>query len=950
MHTTAQRPCMKLLAAACLGGLTVTTSAQPFDLYVAVAGDDANPGTLAQPFATLERARDTVRDIRQRQGLPEGGVTVWLNRGTYERTKTFELEQRDSGEPGKPVVYRGRPGQTVRISGGRLIPVNTFEPVRDEAVLKRLEPSARDRVLQCELRKAGIGRPGELDRGTLHSGPMLELFFNDRALPVSRWPTTGWATYGKVIDKGSVPRWKEKPDRPGTLEYTGDRPERWVDADEVWLHGYYAFDWYDDVLKVKKLDTEARRITFTTPHMYGLKPNGRYAAVNLVEEIDSPGEWALARDRGVLYLYPPGPMASARIAVSMVESALVRLEHVSHTRLQGLTFELGRGKAVEILGGTDNLIAGCTVRNMGTSAIEIRRTEGTALGHIVLETGDPVKDGRRNGVVGCDIYNVGTSGILLQGGDRASLTAAGHYAVNNDIHHYSRRKRTNCPAIALAGVGNRMAHNLIHDAPHTGVFYSGNDHVIELNEATRLCYETGDVGVFYSGRNWTFRGNEVRHNFIHHIDAPGHVGSMAVYLDDSHSSTSIVGNVFYKVEYAAFIGGGRNNRVENNIFIDCSAAVHLDNRSEGWAHKYQVAGGDHQMFRKLKDVCHDEPPYSERFPELARILDEKPHEPRGNVVRNNVCLRGKWLHVYKGAEALLQLQNNMVTRDDPGFVDEARMDFTLRPDAAVLTQIPEFRPIPFGKIGLYTDDYRPRLPLAAPRIVPDGGPFGESVEIELKANWDDARIRYTLDGSEPLRTSPLYDGVITLDRSAVLKAAAFAAADESTLPSPIATASFTRIAFSEGDSVYLSDLQPIDVFSHGGLKRDTNYRADGLIRLGGTSHAKGLLIHAEKDGDGSRAHVIYELTGPLLQASRFKAVIGVDDGGDRRGSIVFGVDLRRNGEWQEAFRSDLMRGGPEAGQIHVELDITGAEQLRLCVDGGPNIECDHGAWADARLE
>jgi len=32
------------------------------DLYIATDGSDGNPGTEARPFATLERARDAVRD------------------------------------------------------------------------------------------------------------------------------------------------------------------------------------------------------------------------------------------------------------------------------------------------------------------------------------------------------------------------------------------------------------------------------------------------------------------------------------------------------------------------------------------------------------------------------------------------------------------------------------------------------------------------------------------------------------------------------------------------------------------------------------------------------------------------------------------------------------------------------------------------------------------------
>ncbi|MBL7132632.1 MAG: right-handed parallel beta-helix repeat-containing protein [Phycisphaerae bacterium] len=691
-------------------------------LYVAPDGADDNPGTKAKPLATLMAARDAVRKLRAKGKLPAGGVAVWVRGGTYELDGPLELDARDSGTKDGRIVYRAVAGEPVRLMGGRLIPPSAFEPVRDKAVLARLDEAARGKVRQCDLKKLGIRDLGALSRGALHGGPMLELFFNDRAMPISRWPNKGWAKYGRVIDKGSIPRWAEKPDRPGVLEYTGDRPKRWAKAPEIFLHGYWHHDWYDDVLKVAKLDAQKRRITFTTPHTYGLRSGRRYAALNLLEEIDSPGEWVLDRTSGVLYLYPPGAMAKARIAVSMLAEPMVTLKGASHVTLRGLTFEVTRGSAVAIRGGTDNLVAGCTVRNVGTSAVQIRPLAERRDGPVRLETGDPVKDGRRNGVVGCDLYEIGTSGISLVGGDRRTLAPAGHYAVNNDIHHYSRRKRTNCPAIGISGVGNRMAHNFIHDAPHCGVFYSGNEHVIEFNEATRLCWETGDVGVFYSGRNWTFRGNVVRHNFLHHIQAPGSHGSMAVYLDDSHSSTKIVGNVFYKVQRAAFIGGGRDNVVDNNIFLDCGAAVHLDNRSQGWAHKYQKPGGDHRMYGKLKDVRHDQPPWSARYPKLARILKETPHAPLGNVVTRNVCVRGRWLNVYRGGEKLLAMKDNFVTTGDPGFVDAEGLDFQLRDDSAVYKKVPGFRKIPFEKIGLYVDEYRKSLPLEAPRIRPAGGP------------------------------------------------------------------------------------------------------------------------------------------------------------------------------------------------------------------------------------
>ena len=918
--------------------------------HVRPGGDAAGPGTKERPFSTLAGVRDALRVLKT-EGLPAGGITVWVGGGVYELAATFELDGRDSGTAEAPVVYHAVEGERPRISGGRRLPGEAFRPVSDPATLRRLPESVRDKVRVCDLRALGIEEFGELNRGALNGGPMLELFLNGRALPMARWPNgREWAKYGKVIDAGSRPRWQEKPERPGTLEYTGDRPKRWVDAPEIWLHGYWAFDWYDDVLKVAELDTEQRRITFTTPHMYGLKSSRRFAALNLLEELDVPGEWVLERQSGLLYLYPPAPMQDAQVVVSMLEQPLLRLTRTQHLTVQGLTFELGRGKAVEIRGGTDNLIAGCIIRNMGTGAASIGPAETKSEGRLRVETGDELLDGRRNGVTGCDIYNVGTGGISLTGGCRRTLAPGGHFAENNDIHHYSRRKRTGCPALGLNGVGNRAVRNYVHDAPHTGLWYSGNDHVIELNEFARLCWETGDVGVIYSGRNWTFRGNAVRHNFIHHTIAPGQVGSMGVYLDDSHSSTHVYGNVFYKNDYAAFIGGGHDNVVENNVFVDCRKSVHLDNRSRGWAHKYQKRGGDHRMYGKLEDVRHDQPPHSTRYPELARILDGDPHAPTGNRAVRNVCVRGGFLHTYKGAEEVFEVRDNLITQDDPGFVDAGSMDFALRSDSRVYKEIPGFQAIPFGDIGLRLDQFRRTLPPRAPRISPDGGAFAESIDVTLSNARAGYRIRYTLDGAEPTAVSPLYAGPLALRGNTVLKATSFVAGDPAALPSPVAEATFTLVEFGEGKGVYLSDLESLKALVHGGLKCDTNYRANGFITLSGTVHRKGLLMHPERRDAGSEAYAIYELTPPLDKAHAFKATVGVDDGGDQRGSVRFRVELRRAGEWETVFESPELFGRPKEEQVEVSVPLGGAEALRLSVDGGPDISADHAAWASARLE
>jgi hypothetical protein len=144
------------------------------------------------------------------------------------------------------------------------------------------------------------------------------------------------------------------------------------------------------------------------------------------------------------------------------------------------------------------MIAGCAFRNFGLAAVT-------------------VEGGERNGVRSCDIHDTAAGGIILHGGDRKTLAPAGNYAENNHIHDYAVRLKTYQVAVEVTGVGNRVAHNLIHDAPHIGIFLStsalGNDHLIEYNELHSLAKETGDVGAIYlCARDYTMRGTVIRYN------------------------------------------------------------------------------------------------------------------------------------------------------------------------------------------------------------------------------------------------------------------------------------------------------------------------------------------------------------------------------------------------------------------------------------------------------
>jgi len=897
------------------------------EFFVSTEGRDANPGTREKPFATLDRARDAVRQLK-----PKTPVTVWLRGGVYRLSKPFALTAEDSGTPEAPIVYRALGTETVSLMGGVPVPPEAFRPVTDSATLKRLDEQARPHILVADLAQLGLkdfGEPWPLSFNGYNGWP--ELFFAGDRMQLARWPNAGFARMGKVLDKGSVPRVGEKPDRPGKFQYDGDRPERWLTADEVFLEGYWCYKWYSECLKVGEIDPAEKSLTFVRPHVYGLggPSGGDYFALNLLEELDSPGEYYLDRKTGLLYFWPPASPQAPQdvkgrpIALSMLREPLVTMTDVAHVTLRGLTLEVSRGAAVRMVGGESNLIAACTIRNLASDAISI-------------------SGGKNNGVVACELSQLGGGGISLSGGDRKTLTPCGNFADNNHIHHFGRLYRTHHDAINLNGCGCRAAHNLIHDAPHHALDFGGNDHVVEFNEVYRVCLETDDAGAIYTGRNWTVQGNIIRYNFFHDIGGGPAVGNQAIYLDDCAAGTTCYGNVISRVGRAFLLGGGRDNIVENNTIVDCPIPIHIDNRGVGIAGTQDENWGT--LTSEFKTLPIMEEPWRSRYPHLPTYLTDQPGYPKYNLVARNLIVRCGKMNLAQEAQELSTFTDNYATNDDPGFVDAAHLNFALKPDALALKQIPGFKAIPFGQIGPVKDEYRQTMPLLIPNIAPVPQAFLGELQVVIGSRYPDGVIRYTLDGTDPTAKSALYTRPLRLTRTTTVKARAFAR-NETT---EIAEATYRLMQLGEGHGVYLSDLEPTEAFAHGGLKRDVGYTGQP-ISLKGRTFAKGLTTHAETTPEGGRAFVVYALAGGLGAAKRLKAWIGIDDSAGKEGSCAFIVEGRRQGQWQKLFESPVLRTGQ--GPVEVNVDISGSDQLRLRVtDGGDGISSDHAVWADAMLQ
>jgi len=695
------------------------------DFHVSPTGSDENAGPRTKTFATLEAARDAVRREIASRGRRKP-ITIWLHGGDYLRTNALELTSEDSGTPQAPIVWRAYRNETVRLLGGRKL--SGFQPVTDAAVLSRLEAGARDHVVQLDLRRLGITDFGEMkSRGFGRSTAVAhcELFYDHRPMTLARWPNEG--EFEKIAGY-PVGQRDEHGGQLGPLTngffYAGDRPRRWRDTGDLWVHGFWAYDWANSYEHVASLNVERRLVATAPPYgLYGFRKDQRFYFLNVLEELDTPGEWFLDRKTGVLYFWPPTvvadssppqssrntqkaggvfPSAATETLLSLLNQPLLKLTGVSNVTFRGLTLEATRANAVEISGGASNRIVGCLLRNLGDNGVVINGGQG-------------------HGVEACDLIDTGDGGVQLNGGDRQTLTPAGHFVENCQFQRQGRWSKCYVPAILMTGVGMRVTHNLIHDHPHCAILYSGNDHLIAFNEIHHIALETGDVGAIYTGRDYTFRGNQIRNNFIHHTGGVG-MGSMGVYMDDCVSGTEVFGNVFYKVHWAMFIGGGRDHRVENNLFVDCDPAVRMDARgldqSPVWRDMVNIT---------MRDRLTEVPLalYRSRYPEL-KSLDRyygppggppitgaafTGVPPEGNVLARNVCI-GKWLDVgWHATPEMLRLENNVTNAvgslTAPITDASTAKDFAFRKD--FVQRVPGLQRIPVEQIGLRDDALRREL-------------------------------------------------------------------------------------------------------------------------------------------------------------------------------------------------------------------------------------------------
>ena len=715
--------------------------ASSIQFYVSTSGSDTNNGTIGAPFRTLEAAQTAIR--AQARPLPAGGVTVFLRSGTHYRTSSLVLSGSDSGSSAAaPVVYTNYPGETAVLNGGKAVLSSQWTQLAGSEWARLAPGVSGSQIWEADITALGITHKGPFPTSFSEwaiynangsgSGGLCELFYSGTRMWLSRYPNhnladetltpnlwmngivpdiTGTAylgtsgTYltssGSAVAVGGAFKYYYSgsygsPAVSGTE--TAAHVARWATAlasGGAWLQGYWRVSWQINGAKMLGIDTASHVIMIapggTPAGDFGNKysrPVGSksepFWALNLLEEMDQAGEWAIDFSRNKVYFMMPTvgiPPADNSVVITDMSTPIIQITG-SNIVLKSLVIEDSLAQGVQILGGSRNLVAGCTFRNIGNAAVDVNNTTG----------------GTYNGVVSCDMLDLGSSGVLVSGGSDATLprVPTNNFVANNTMQSFAEVVRVYAAAVNLGynghSVGIRVAHNTASGSPHVGMLWNGYDHVFEYNDVGKYCQFSNDMGGIYTFHPNYVSNTLIRFNYLH--DSPHGDG---VYFDSDHINATVYGNVanlhtlasegrgygFYdQVPGSAYTPGMPvTDSRYNNIAVNCHYGLQI----------YSGTGG----------IIESNLTYN---------------NTSSAYLWNQITTSGTTEAVSSSGSSVLASGPNMAYTSDPGFMGFSHDDLRLRPDSRVYTDLPDYQQIPLEMAGIYNDEYRSNAPGHSPFI------------------------------------------------------------------------------------------------------------------------------------------------------------------------------------------------------------------------------------------
>lgn len=528
--------------------------------YVAPDGNDANPGTGAQPFATIQRAQVAVRSLTE-SGLREN-VAVVLREGTYVLEESLRFGPLDAGTSEHSVTYRAAENEAVTLSAGR------------------------------EIHGWQKGADGlwVVDLPAVKEGDWFfrQLFIDGKRMPRGRYPKEGFLEIATVSEDYR------------TLAFTEPLPAGDFGGQDTEV--VVVQNW--SISRERVMRTERNSLEAETPigwvgHSHCLpKPGMSVFLENALSLVSEPGQWYLDRTSGRLYIKAaPGETPASRRIVAPVIDRILDIKGtperpVRNLRFVGLGFahtnwlipEIGYGGIQACYYGTHVdepacFAVGAAIEMDYGQGCLIQRCRITGTGGSGIGLGPGCRDNR---VVGCEISDIGATGVNV-GHMRVKDPLWADWADPRDVPHNNEIANCyihHCGADLWGGHGifdamtrdTKIRHNEVAWIPYGGIatgYVWSTDRtsqqgcVIEYNHVYEVTLKLNDSGCLYT---LGFQpGSIIRGNLLHGVRFGGFAGGQicnnGIFFDEGSKGFLLEDNVIYEIDQAP---GARNTAVRYN--------------------------------------------------------------------------------------------------------------------------------------------------------------------------------------------------------------------------------------------------------------------------------------------------------------------------------------------------------------------------------------------------
>ncbi|MEO0453386.1 MAG: right-handed parallel beta-helix repeat-containing protein [Verrucomicrobiota bacterium] len=468
-----------LLGVACSGPQAM--SAEETVIYVATDGSDSNPGTIDEPLASLEGARQIVRAVIVK-GL-NGPVRVEIRGGEYALTETVVFSPEDSGTEAAPITYAAYAGETPIFTGGKK--VTGWKPVEQD-------PQGTSEAAQGKLWYAEIPEHSrqQWKITSLYDGTKLLTRARSPEFYVSKDHQQDRAN-AQPKDVGRILKFEDPAvtfDR--TLTYENDDLQDWENITDVEIYIQPKHHWLMNMLPLESIDLAAKTVTFTVEPTYGFagtskKKGGKgnkYNVENVIDYLDEPGEWVFNSLEGRVYIWPERPLAEADIRAPYLQEFILLngvedQEQVRYLTFEGLTFR--HGLRDTWLPGDKALQHDWEMYDKGNAILRLRHTEHNTIRSCVFESssGTGVRldlYSQHNTIQDSVFAHLGGTAILLSGYAPGLKDESKFNTVTNNYIHHIGTIYQHSPAVFIAQSGhNKISYNTIHDLDYNAMVISG---------------------------------------------------------------------------------------------------------------------------------------------------------------------------------------------------------------------------------------------------------------------------------------------------------------------------------------------------------------------------------------------------------------------------------------------------------------------------------------------